>query len=185
MLFIIALFAVPLALAWVLVGSVHPDSTKNHGELLNPAQPVPQLSARQLDGQPLTETDLRGRWNLLYVAGTECDERCKTGLYDIRQVRVALGKDTPRSQTLFLLREAPDAELLDWLQREHASLTVGIADSQTLDFFTQAFADDAVLGDWIYLIDPLGNLFMRYSTTVDPKGILDDLRHLLKISKIG
>ncbi|MEE4375934.1 MAG: SCO family protein [Candidatus Competibacteraceae bacterium] len=185
LLFIIALFAVPLALAWVLVSSVSPDSTKNHGELLNPAQPVPHLSASQIDGQPLTKADLRGRWNLLYIAGTSCDERCKTGLYDIRQVRVALGKNTPRSQTLFLLQEAPDAELLDWLQREHVGLTVAVADSQTLNFFTQAFAGDAVFGDWIYLIDPLGNLFMRYSTTVDPKGILDDLRHLLKISKIG
>jgi cytochrome oxidase Cu insertion factor (SCO1/SenC/PrrC family) len=185
LLFIIALFVVPLALAWILVGRVHPVSTKNHGELLNPAQPIPHLSAQQTDGEPLTETDLHGRWNMLYITASACDTRCKTGLYDIRQVRLALGKDMARSQTLFLLQETPDDELVRWLQREHANLTFGVADAQTLNFFTQAFADDSVLGDWIYLIDPLGNLFMRYSTTSDPKGILDDLRHLLKISKIG
>jgi hypothetical protein len=61
-----------------------------------------------------------------------------------------------------------------------------VVDGQTLRFFTQAFADgSAAVGEWIYLIDPLGNLLMRYGSDANPKGMLEDLERLLKYSKIG
>jgi cytochrome oxidase Cu insertion factor (SCO1/SenC/PrrC family) len=185
LIIIITLFVVPLALAWFLVGRWQPQHTTNHGELLNPAQPVSHFSATRPDGEALTVDFLNAHWTLLYIGDADCDQRCRTGLYDIRQVRLALGKDMMRAQTLWLMPAEPGGDTLQWLSREHIELTVGVADAQTLDFFARQFADAAAAGGWIYLIDPLGNLFMRYSTDSDPKGILDDLRHLFKISKIG
>ena len=40
-------------------------------------------------------------------------------------------------------------------------------------------------GGNIYIIDPLGNVMMRYSKDSNAKGMIDDLRHLLKASRIG
>jgi len=37
----------------------------------------------------------------------------------------------------------------------------------------------------IYLVDPLGNLMLRFPAQVDPKGMMKDLRLLLKASQIG
>ncbi|MCP5425192.1 MAG: hypothetical protein H6970_09010 [Gammaproteobacteria bacterium] len=185
LIIIFALFAVPLALAWFLVGRWHPQHTTNHGELLNPAQPVAHFVATRPTGQALGAEFLNGRWTLLYIGAANCDQRCRTGLYDIRQIRLALGKDMLRAQTLWLMPERPDEDLLQWLGREHVDLTVGVADVQTLDFFSRQFPHSVDTDGWIYLIDPLGNLFMRYSTDGNPKGILDDLQHLFKISKIG
>ncbi len=37
----------------------------------------------------------------------------------------------------------------------------------------------------LYIVDPLGNLVMRYDTRDTPKGLLDDLKKLLKLSHIG
>lgn len=187
LLAIIALFALPLLSAWLLVGYWRPSSTTNHGELLNPVQPVSYLSLRQINGQELSENYLRGRWSLIYVgsASSECNRRCQDSLYKLRQVRLALGKDMDRVQTLFIMAALPDAKLAAWLHNEHAAMTAGIADTQTLDFFSQAFAGVTAMGDWIYLVDPVGNLFMRYKAESDPKGILEDLRHLLKFSKLG
>ena len=188
LLIIFALFVVPLALAWLLVGKWRPGGTVNHGELLNPPRQVSQLQLRRPTGEAVDGAFWRGRWTLVYL-GAPCDERCRQGLYNIRQVRLALGKDMQRAQTLFIMTGAPAAGLLPWLQQEYPNLTAGVADKQTLELFTQAFPSDAAApGEWIYLVDPLGNLFMRYRLSTDPvvnKGILTDLQRVLNYSTLG
>jgi cytochrome oxidase Cu insertion factor (SCO1/SenC/PrrC family) len=186
LLFIISLFCIPLVLAWVLfLGDWHSEGTVNHGELLTPARPVPVLRVQPTTGPELNRDWLRGRWTLAYPGDAGCDERCQRGLHNIRQIRLALGKDMVRTQSLFLIAGAPVAEVDDWLRREHATLTAGVADAETLGFFSQAFPGNSATGDWIYVIDPVGNLFIRYHVGADPKDLLKDLRRLLKYSKLG
>lgn len=185
LLFIIALFTLPLVLAWVLVGRWQPGQTINQGELLTPAQPVPYLHLRQPNGLALDTAYLKGHWTLVYPA-TICDERCEQSLYHMRQVRLALGKDMERVQMLYLQTQVPDAALVQWFEKEHPELTSAGADAQTLDFFRNIFpGETASLGEWIYVVDPLGNIFIRYGVREDPKAILTDLKRLFKYSKIG
>ena len=37
----------------------------------------------------------------------------------------------------------------------------------------------------LYIVDPLGNLMMRFDARQNPKGLLSDLKKLLKLSHIG
>jgi hypothetical protein len=37
----------------------------------------------------------------------------------------------------------------------------------------------------IYVIDPLGNLMMFYAADTKPKGMLEDMKRLLRLSSIG
>jgi hypothetical protein len=37
----------------------------------------------------------------------------------------------------------------------------------------------------IYLVDPLGNLMLSYAPDANPKGMLDDLKRLLRLSHVG
>ena len=37
----------------------------------------------------------------------------------------------------------------------------------------------------IFIVDPLGNLMMRFDARQEPKGLLSDLQKLLKLSHIG
>ena len=39
--------------------------------------------------------------------------------------------------------------------------------------------------DHLFLVDPLGNLMMRFPKDADPSRIKKDLTHLLKVSRIG
>ena len=185
LIIIIVLFVLPLALAWLLVGKWQPASTSNQGELLTPAQPVPHLRLQIPTGGEVNASYLQGHWTLAYL-GNACDERCRQGLYNIRQVRLALGKDMQRVQTLFIMNGIPAETLLHGLRQEHPKLTAGVADAGTLAFFAHAFPGEvATPGDWIYLIDPLGNLFMRYRVSDKPKSILTDLQHVLKYSTLN
>jgi cytochrome oxidase Cu insertion factor (SCO1/SenC/PrrC family) len=43
----------------------------------------------------------------------------------------------------------------------------------------------ALDGAQLWIVDPHGNLVLRYAAGSDGKRILDDLRHLLKSSQIG
>ena len=186
LLFIIVCFAVPLAAAWWLVGRWTPGGTVQHGELLNPARPLPALRFTPLnDGEP-DGTTLRGHWVLIYAGSAgECAAACQTALYDLRQVRLALGKDMGRVKTLLLLDNEPIAELRQWLVDEHAAMIVGVADLAAQMELAGAFPIPGAAGEWIYLLDPLGNLLMRYPVASEPRGMLKDLQRLLRLSKIG
>ena len=46
-------------------------------------------------------------------------------------------------------------------------------------------ADDPLKAERIYIIDPLGNLMMSYSPGVNPRDIHNDLKKLLRGSRIG
>ncbi len=187
LLFIIACFAIPLATAWLLVGRWQPGSSVQHGELLNPAQPLANLQFAALDDQPLDGAALKGRWVIIYAGSAQqCESACQTALYAMRQVRIALGKDIERVKTLLLLDGLPDAGLRQWLTAEHPAMTVGVADAMTRTELNHAFpGSSGTAKEWIYLLDPLGNLLMRYPVTVEPRGMLKDLQRLLRLSKIG
>ena len=184
LLFIVACFAVPLGAAWLLVGHWRPGGSVQHGELLDPARPVDLRFAPISDDRP--SASLKGQWVLAYLGSAgACDARCRTALYGIRQVRLALGKDMDRVRTLVLLDDRPQAALRQWLAAEHAATTVGVADAVPRNALLAAFDRPGQAGDWLYLLDPLGNLLMRYPVDTEPRGLLKDLQRLLKWSKIG
>ena len=186
LLFIVACFALPLAAAWLLVGHWRPGGSAQHGELLDPARPIANLQFDSLDGRRVDGAALRGHWVLAYVgSAVECEARCRTGLYDMRQVRLALGKDMGRIKTLLLLDGVPEVEFRKWLAAEHPATTAGAADAASRNALIEAFDRPGHAGEWMYLLDPLGNLLMRYPIDTDPRGLLKDLQRLLHWSKIG
>jgi hypothetical protein len=44
---------------------------------------------------------------------------------------------------------------------------------------------DPASSERVYLIDPLGNLMMSYAADAKPKGMLEDMKRLLRLSQIG
>ena len=191
LLFVIACFVLPLATAWLLLAdNWRPSGSAQHGELLNPARPLPDLRLTPVDGGLWDEKALQGHWLMVYVGtAAQCDAPCRTSLYDMRQVRLALGKELVRVKTVLLLDGVPNVELRQWLATEHVDMLAGVANVEVRNAFLQAFAEpgqgQGQVSNWIYLVDPLGNLLMRYPTTVKPGGMLKDLKRLLRLSKIG
>jgi hypothetical protein len=191
-----ALFFVPLlASAWLYYGtSWRPGGHVNHGELIQPPRPLPRVElprialAGQTAGRTTPElaagdpTLFRGTWTLVYIGDGTCDASCRGTLYVMRQTRLALGTDMTRLERVFLVTANCCAK--DYLAREHAGITVldasGAAGARLLDRFP---AGDRA--HTLFIIDPLGNLMMRYDVRRDPRGLLVDLRRLLELSQIG
>jgi len=195
------LFFAPLGLAFYAYYGLHwhPAERVNHGELIEPPRPIPALSLSRITPADARDTaqaggggsDLfKGKWTLLYLGPGSCTARCRTKLYETRQVRAALRQDD-RVQRVFIAEG--DCCDMEFLRNQHPDLITvrGTAEVAPLLALLERDTDHAAAGgpagasDRIYLIDPLGNLMMSYSADAPPKGMLEDLKRLLGLSHVG
>ena len=156
--------AAPLVLAWVAwYFGWGTGSAGNYGELIAP---------RTLSGPPFEE--LRGKWVLVTFDAAACDAYCEKKLYFMRQTRKAQAKEQARLERLWVITDgaAPRPELLAAIEGTH------IARAKP-----DPFPGNPV--DHIYLVDPLGNLMLRFPRDPDPSKMIKDLQRLLKYSQVG
>jgi hypothetical protein len=177
---LVLLFFGPLAVAASLYffSEWRPGDTNNHGELVLPPLLAPATSLPLASGGQTGSEFLRKRWSLVYLARQPCDEPCQEALYNGRQMRLALGHLMDRVQRVYLyVGEPPDPA---FVAAEHPDLIV--ADAGEAGPLLDAFAGQEE-GYWV--VDPLGNVMMRYPPDQAPRGMLDDLKRLLRLSRIG
>lgn len=187
---IFSLFAVPLMLASIYLHLVRSSGGQlgdtSRGQLINPAVPLTEFALQSSDSE-FNLDSVRGVWTLLYMPEGECDETCALNLYHMRQVRLALNHRMDRVQRALLLQN--EGQVSDTLLAEHAGLVVatGANEDQAVlrDQVKLAESKMDPIEDAIYLIDPLGNLMLRFPADLEPKSMLKDLKHLLKVSRIG
>ncbi|HEX4375591.1 MAG TPA: hypothetical protein VHZ99_00405 [Steroidobacteraceae bacterium] len=184
LLFVLALlFFAPLLIAFVMYYGSHwrPLAHTNHGTLIDPARPLP--AAVFLAGQPgITPALFSGKWTLTYISDGHCDDACRRSLHFIRQTQQTLGALIPRTQRV-------------WVATGHCCDADSDLPAQPALIQVDAHADDARAWlatfpsdqrtDTIFIIDPRGNLMMRYDSNADPKGLREDLKKLLGLSSIG
>jgi hypothetical protein len=159
-------FAAPFALAWLAYWlDWAPGAASNYGELLDP---------RPLTGAPWE--GLRGKWVLVAFDAAACDAYCERKLYFMRQVRRAQGKNMERVERLWLLTGGgqPAPKVLE-----------AIEGTQVAPAGARAARFPGEVRDHIYVVDPLGNLMMRYPRDPDPSRMLKDLQRLLKVAGFG
>ncbi len=183
LLLIAAVSILPVVGSYLLYQWWRPSSQMNHGELVETRPLAMPLLQGAADGKPLPGPGLKGKWVLLTVQPAACDERCRRKLYYMRQVRTATNENKERIERVWLLDDSghPDEKLL----AEHPGLWVArTAEASWTGALPPAKAG-AATDAYIYLIDPLGNLVLRYDETFNPKGMLKDFGRLLKYSRIG
>lgn len=176
LLTVFAVFAAPLVAAIIAFNFWRPAKTSNYGELLPPTV-LPKLQLRAADGTAYSLESLRGKWVMLQLDSGACTAACRAKLYALRQVRTAQGKHMDQVERVFLVLD--DQPLAADLASEYAGTHfLRLVDVSTLP--PALSAADAPAR--IYLIDPIGQLMMRYPPQADPGGMIKDLRRLLKVS---
>jgi hypothetical protein len=164
-----AFFLLPMGASWIVWHfDLVPGAAGNYGTLLAP-RPValPALAA------------LKGKWVLVQFDGGACAAACERKLYFMRQVRRAQGREMARVERLWLLTDAtqPAPALLAAIEG-----TVISGEGAAL---AASFPAERAATEHIYLVDPLGNLMMRFPSDPDPSRVIKDLKHLLKFSGFG
>lgn len=179
---LVLLFFGPLAVALFLYYDTdwRPGGTNNHGELVVPAIPSPAVDLPTADGSRTGPEFLRHHWSLVYLGRDACEEACREALYNGRQMRLALGRLMDRVERVYLFVGPPPEP--GFVAAEHPDLLVADASGAEARALLEAFTGQAE-GYW--LVDPLGNVMMRYPADQAPRGMLEDLKRLLRLSRIG
>jgi len=189
LLILLALFAVPLVLAFLLHYGLgwRPGGGTQHGDLLDPARPLAGVSLLRADGRETGPALFRGKWSLVYVGPADCGTTCRQALVDTRQIRSALNRDATRVQRLFLY----SGELRDpaRIAVEHPDLVMARIDNAPGADLLRAFPEyggvPVTAAERVYIVDPLANLVLSYPRMADRRGLLEDIQRLLKLSHIG
>jgi len=182
---LLALFlvcAAPMVAAFLAYFVFPPTALSHYGALIAPQRPIP--SGLLLDGRfgDPVRAGMRGKWVLLQADGGGCDAACLNKLYALRQQRTMTGAQRERVVRVWLLTDdqTPDP---NW-QREYGGTLVARADPSVLSRWLPVEPGRS-LRDYVYVIDPLGHLMMRFEAQGDPAKIRRDLARLLRASQIG
>ncbi len=178
LLFISIVFFGPLILAaWMYYGGHFTrEATSNNGALL---EPISNLLEESPDSELLQEG--QGMWLLLYPNAAVCEESCLDALYTMRQGRLMLGKEQDRLVRGFLHGDSlPDKV---FISNEHQGLMT-TQDVSLIRLLTNKKPIELPDGGY-YLVDPLGNLVMYFRPDMNPSEMVDDIKHLLRLSHIG
>jgi len=117
---------------------------------------LPPLLAKEILNIPTDH--FLGKWQLVYFVPSSCDKSCEHKIELLQNLTIALGKD----QSRVVLRKEP---------------LIGIKPLST----TLTLIENSIV-----IIDPQGWLVTHYSpANFQAKGLLEDLRRLLRYSHVG
>ncbi len=184
-----AVFVLPVLASMTLyMTKWRPAATGNHGELIQPARPIGDVALHNLDGKIVKFESLHGKWTMVQFGASTCAEDCIKNLYYMRQVHIAQGKEADRMQRLFIMTDTKSEAAMKSKLVEYPDMGVWTGSSEEMTALAKKFgAQDEILaaGQGIYLVDPLGNVMMRYASGTDPAGMRKDIVRLLKYSWVG
>ncbi|TVO35741.1 hypothetical protein FOF44_11575 [Vibrio algivorus] len=174
LLLMLLIFALPVIAAKLILSmNWYQSGVTNHGVLID----------SQLHYQDLGLTNpARHTWQMAYLLPQDCAEICQQQLHLLKQSHIALGKDQPRVMPVVIAANEKDLTRL-----QDSGFVLLAAPELWGQLEMKSFA-----GQDFVLIDPLGQWVMRYPTAINQdelsdelKGLLADLRKLLKLSRVG
>ena len=190
LLAVLAVCAMPLVASYVTYYFIKPTGRTNYGDLIDPRQyPIPAaLDSTALDGKPLALDAYKGKWIMLKVGPSDCQQACQDQLFAMRQLRTMQGKEMERIERVWLIT---DDQPLDTVMMRVQDGTHMLRASAAAVARWLPVEPGGSAADHVYLIDPLGNLMMRFpkgavsSDLETVKKVNKDIGKLLKASAIG
>ena len=186
------IFITPIVFAFIVFKyrDLVPSETKNFGELVVPARPLPEFNLTHKNGDAFTLEDMRRKWSYIYFIEDHCDDDCKLNLIKMRNARLGQGAEAQRVH-YYLVFTAKPASMsdVDSLAKQHNKLTVLYGDRDKIQILLSVFKTDDIgrvdQAKRVHMIDPIGNYMMFYNNDFKAIGIMEDLKFLLKSSQIG
>ena len=192
-LILIFLLSLAPVLAAVLVyfnPSLRPANSVAYGMLIDPQRPVPASGALVLttiEGEPFDLATLNGKWVLATADSGQCGDDCAKKLFIWRNAHASQGKEVERLKRIwFITDDAPVPQKV--LEAYKGTIMVRVKPEQLTVFLYPNDGKNPTnkgINNFLWIIDPLGNLFIQYPEDADPSKIRDELRKLLTNSRIG
>lgn len=133
--------------------------TTNHGSFL-------------VDEINITSLADNDHWIILQVIDGKCDTSCQDNMHMLRQINTALGKDMGRVKRYLLNNTDENVVYFDNYPK-----VIVLDRSETL------YNKLTKMDERIFIADPFGKVILGYENDFIAKGLLKDIKKLLKFSK--
>ena len=165
MLLVLLVCAAPVIASYLTFYVLRPQSLRSFGDLILPVVAMPDLQAKDIQGQTVALRTLKNQWLLVSVAGGACPADCQQNLFLQRQTRAALGRERDRTDWVWLvIDDQPiDAALLAGLQD---AVVLRLPQDQVAQWLSPQAGSE--IQDHLYLIDPHGDWMMRFPDHLSP-----------------
>ena len=174
LLLIILSFAGPLILASLMYKYseyVPIASPKSYGNLIEPVITIEHQS-------DLYDLLINKKLIFMYVYENEsCDLLCEATFYMMQQVRESVGRERQRISNVAIVNKS-------FINSSNKKIINKYNKIKLLNVIDNSLFDE-LKKNHLYLVDPLGNIFMYYEKDFNPKGLKKDIKKILKISRIG
>ncbi|MBC7622705.1 MAG: hypothetical protein H7232_04895 [Aeromicrobium sp.] len=182
------LFSLPITASYLMFFFWKPKTTNNFGDLVVPVVQLPEVKFDALDAKDApafaASKGFRGKWLILMRDSGACEAACAAKLHTMRQARLVVGKELDRVVRVMLIDDGL-AVPTKLTEDNTGTAFVSAKDSIWLDKLPRVAGDTSDGRGYIYAVDPMGNLFMRYRADQDIKQLAADLRRVLKASQLG
>lgn len=166
LLWLCLLFFIPLCTASMLYifRDNIPFKIIPNGQLLNPP-----LSADSLGF--ILPNESKGKWQLIYSCSKTQTKECESQYDLVKRIHLSLGKDQTRIKLSYAYSE---------------SFMPAFTKQNLKQDLKQDLKHSLLNNNQVLLFDPHGFLVLYYTSPIEkPKGMLEDIRRLLKYSHIG
>ena len=122
----------------------------------------------------ITKKPVNEYWHLIQLIPSNCNNKCQDNIHMLRQVNSALGKDMDRVQRYVIFEQ--NIQKNNVYIKDYPKVIV-------LDNSEKIYNKLSKMEEKIFIADPLGNVILGYKNDFMPKGLLKDIKKLLKFSK--
>lgn len=166
----VLLFALPAIIAKVVLDkNWYESGVTNYGKLITPVISFNSMGVND---------PFQSEWKLGYVVPASCQKVCEQQIHLLQQSHTALGKNQNRVRPILIFTPSSD----DYVINHDKLFKLSVSSK----------FESVVQSGELVIVDPLGQLVMRYPTVSSQnnmisqsKGVLADLRKLLKLSRVG
>ena len=173
LILIVALFAAPIVIAYLLnAAGWRPSGMRNYGTLIEPPQDLTAARFVLDDGKPLAWKDDDWSWTLFALTGPDCAKKCLARIDELRRARLTLNQNAHRVRVVVL-----DATLAARRARAARSRCSARAmPTRNSPTCAPRQPDDVAA----VLVDPHGFLILSYPAGYDGNLLRKDLARLIK-----
>ena len=181
LLFAIAIAPLIAATTMYYTGWGIPSSTTNNGEFVGSGEGIKGMGLEEAGGSAFADRFLPdnedAKWWIV-VTADQCEQACRKWLDVSRSVHRRLHRDADRVRRAFASGDGtvPDSGAHPRI------LTLNGPDGDN-PFSGKARKDER--DGTVFVVDPMGNLVLRYDSRHTGTDLLDDVEHLLDSSPLG
>ena len=177
---VLAVCIAPVLASYFAYYVAPPSGRTNYGTLIVPPRPVPAaMRMTSLDGEEFSFRSLAGKWVMVSTGQADCAGPCQLALLQMRQQRLMTGKEQDRVERVWLVTDdAPPSALV---LRDYAGTHIVRASAGTVRELLPLDSASAPEG-FVWLVDPMGNVMLRWPPDPEPQKVKKDLARLLTAS---